>query len=143
MPLVDPPEAPEGGGSIRAGDLLNKICLFRPESIGEWPAREAETDEEGNVTRQASGPKPYVECSVWVLDRAGVIEEGEGVRVSWWKAFEQLKNQIGNYVGANPVKDQGSNAVSLVPLRGEAREVAAKVVSELEARELEANGEPF
>lgn len=121
MPLTDPPPAPEGGGSIRAKELLNKVCIFKPTSLGTWPATEDKKEQ------------PYVECDVWVLDRAGVLEEGTGVRVAWWKAVDQLQSKIGEYVGAKPVQAEGSNAISLLPLEGDAREVAARVTAELES----------
>jgi hypothetical protein len=122
MPLLDPPEPPEGGSSMRAKDLVNKVCLFRPTGFGEWPA----TDDKK--------AQPYVECDVWVLDRAGILEEGTGVRVGWWKAVEQLRGAIGQVVGAKPEQEQGSNAIHLLRLEGEARAVAAKVTAEIEAQ---------
>lgn len=122
--FLDPPDPPEGQASLKAKDLKNKVCLFRPTALGEWPAKEATEDQ------KAQGPQPYVECDVWVLDRAGVIEEGTGVRVGWWRAVEQLKNQMGQVVGAKPM-EQDDRSVVLVALTGEAREVAAKVSAEL------------
>ncbi len=123
MPLNDPPPAPEGGtGSIRAKELLNKVCLFKPTGQGIWPASDDKKEQ------------PYVECDVWVLDRAGVLEEGTGVRVAWWKAVDQLSKKMGEYVGAKPMQNEGSNAISLVPLEGEARGVAERVTLELEGQ---------
>ena len=142
MPYSDPPEPPEGGSSMRATELVNKICLFRPDSLGEWPAKEAELDDEGNVKKKARGPQTYVECSVWVLDRAGIVEEGENVRVSWWKAVEQLKDQLGYYVGGKPTQEPGSNAIYLVALEGDARAVAERIVKELEGGDPDGT-EPF
>lgn len=123
MPLSDPPPAPEGGGSLRAKDLVNKVCLFRPESLGQWDLKEGETK-----------PRDYVSCSVWVLDRAGILEESENVRVGWWKAVDQLREKLGEYVGAKPVQEEGSNAIALMPLDGEARTVAERVTAELEGQ---------
>jgi len=126
MPIVDPPEPPEGGGSMRAKDLINKACIFRPVAVGEWPARPA-TEQD-----KAMKAQPYVECDVWVLDRQGVVEEGTGVRVGWWKAVIQLREAMDQFMAARPKAEEGSNAISLVALSGEAREVAAKIVAVLE-----------
>jgi len=122
--FVDPPEPPEAGASMKAKDLKNKVCLFFPTAMGEWPAKEA-TENEG-----AKAPQPYVECDVWVLDRAGVTESGSGVRVGWWRAVAQLKDSIGQYVAAKPV-EQEDRSVILLPLSGEARDVASTVLKEL------------
>lgn len=122
--FLDPPEPPEGSASLKAKDLKNKVCLFRPTAVGEWPAKEATEDE------KAKPAQPYVECDVWVLDRAGVTDEGTAVRVGWWKAVAQLKDNIGQIVAAKPM-EQDDRSVVLVALTGEAREVAAKVSAEL------------
>lgn len=135
MTFVDPPEAPEGGSAMRAKDLVNKVCLFQPVSLGEWPAKAAEYDENGTMKKPAQKASEYVECNVWVLDRAGVLEEGTGVRVGWWKAVAQLREGMFQYVGAKPKTEEGSNAIHLVPLEGAAREMAAKIVAELSAAE--------
>lgn len=129
--LRDPPEPPEGGSNMRAADLVNKVCVFRPTDMGEWPAKPAVHDEAGNVVDQAKKAQPYVECDVWVLDRAGIVEEGTGVRVSWWKAVEQLKDGIGEFTAAKPKQEDGGKAIFLQALSGEARDVAAKVVESL------------
>lgn len=122
--FVDPPEAPEAQASMKAKDLKGQVCLFKPTAIGEWPAQEA---SEGQKAKPA---QPYVECDVWVLDRAGIVDEGTGVRVGWWRAVEQLKDSIGRVVGGKPT-EQDDRSVILVPLSGEARDVAAKVSAEL------------
>lgn len=126
MSIVDPPEPPEGSGSnMRARELVNKVCIFRPVTLGEWPAKPAtETDK-------AMKAQPYIECDVWVLDRAGIIEEGTGVRVGWWKAVAQLKDRIGEMVGAKPKTEEGSNAIYLAALSGDARAIAEKVAAEV------------
>ncbi len=129
MALLDPPEPPEGGGLMKATDLVNRSCIFRPTGMGEWPAKPATEDQ------KAQGPQPYVNCDVWVLDRAGVIESSSDVRVSWWKAVEQLRVSMGQFTGAKPKKEEGTNAIWLSPLSVEAREVAARVVGEIEASE--------
>jgi hypothetical protein len=134
MTFTDPVEPPEGGLSMKATDLQNKVCLFRPMARGEWPAKEAHTTEDG-TTMKAQGPRPYVECDVWVLDRAGIIEEGTGVRVSWWKAVAQLEAvEFGDFVLAMPRKEDDSNAIVLIKTsKEEWREIGARVVKEIKA----------
>lgn len=113
---------------MRAKDLVNKVCVFRPLSLGEWPAKAA------TETEKAMKAQPYVECDVWVLDRQGITEEGTGVRVGWWKAVEQLKAcGLGSFVPAKPRTEEGSNAIYLAPLTPEARQVATQVIAALEA----------
>lgn len=122
--FVDPPEPPDPDAGMKAKNLKNRVCLFRPTAMGEWPAKEAEGDE------KAKAAQPYVECDVWVLESEGVVEEGTGVRVGWWRAVEQLKDSLGKFVGGKPV-EQDDRSVVLVPLSGSAREVAGKVVASL------------
>lgn len=122
--FLDPPEPPEAGASMKAKDLKNKVCLFLPTAMGEWPAKEA-TENEG-----AKQPQPYIECEVWVLDRQGVTESGSGVRVGWWRAVEQLRSSIGSYVAGKPV-EQEDRSVILLSLTGDARDVATRVLKEL------------
>lgn len=119
MSFVDPGDPPEGGGLMKAKDLINKVCLFRPTGLGEWPPKEDKKAQ------------PYVECDVWVLDRAGIVEEGQGVRVGWWKAVDQLRDQMGSFVGAKPEQEEGSNAIYLRRLEGAARDVAAEVAQQI------------
>ena len=125
---------------MRAADLQNKICIFHPVEVGEWPAKGDEYDEEGNLTKQSQKASQYVSCDVWVLDRQGIVETGTEVRVSWWKAVAQLTAAIGGYVGAKPTQEQGGKAIYLVPLEGDAAKVAAEVVLDLEG---ESSDEPF
>lgn len=120
MSFVDPNEPPEGGDLMKAKDLVNKVCLFRPTSIDFWPPKE-----------EGEKPRPYVNCDVWVLDRAGIVEEGTAVRVSWWKAVEQLRDQLGALVGGKPEQEEGSNAIFLRSLEGAARDVAAEVAQQI------------
>ncbi len=145
--LSELPPPPEGGTGMRAADLINKVCVFRPNNLGEWDAKPAEVDADGNVTKEAQKASTYVECDVWVLDRAGILEEGSHVRVSWWKAVDQLKGCIGEFVPGKPTQEQGGRAVFLHPLEGDALKIAAKVVAELdispEAEFLGESTEPF
>ena len=128
MTFVDPPEPPEGGG-LKANDLKNKVCLLRPVEIGEWPAKPEERDESGNVTKKAQGPRPYYECDVWVLDRAGIVEEASGVRISWWRAVEQLKDSLGQFVLAMPVEQDDRSVILVKTAREDWRKVGAEAVA--------------
>lgn len=134
MTFADPIDPPEGGQSMKATDLQNKVCLFRPTARGEWPAREEHVED--GKTIKASGPRPYIECDVWVLDRQGILEEGTGVRVSWWKAVKQLEDvELGEFVLAMPRKEDDSNAIVLVKTsKEEWREVGARMVKEITNR---------
>ncbi len=38
------------------------------------------------------------------------------MRVSWWKAVEQLRVSMGQFTGAKPKKEEGTNAIWLSPL---------------------------
>lgn len=118
--IIDPPPAPEGGTNLRAADLKNRVLLLRPT---------------GHDTVEGKDGKPweFVECDVWVLDRAGIVEEGTGVRFSWWKAVAQLKGSIGQFVACKPV-EQDDRSVELLPLSGDARQVAEKVAAEIGLR---------
>lgn len=116
--LVDPDPAPEGGAAqMRAADLKNKVVLLCPT-------------EHDTVEGKDGKPWEFVACNVWVLDRQGIVEEGTNVRISWWKAIAQLKDKMGEFVGAKPT-EQDDRSVELVPLSGDARKIAAQVVADL------------
>lgn len=110
MTFVDPADPPEASERLKAGDLKNKVCIFRPTAVDVWPDRE----EEG---RTKKGGK-YIECDVWVLDRAGIVEESTGVRISWWRAVAQLEPHIGEYVLASP-REQDDRSVILIKTSSE------------------------
>ena len=130
--IIDPPPAPEGGSSLRATDLKNQPCIIRGSELGTWPAKPAEYDGEGNVVKKAQKESEYVECEVWTLDRAGLLDHHEGVRISWWKAVDQLKGNLGALVACRPMQvDPNNNAISLEPLTGAARDVAQDVAANL------------
>lgn len=117
MTIQDPPPAPEGGHNLRAADLKNRVLLLRPT-------------QHDTVEGKDGKPWEFVACDVWVLDRAGIVEQGDGVRFSWWKAVAQLKDSIGRFVACKPV-EQEDRSVELVPLTGEARSVAERVAKEV------------
>jgi hypothetical protein len=138
--FVDPAPPAEGMAMMKAADLVNKVCLFRPVEVGEWPAKPAADG------KKAQAAQKYIECDVWVLDRAGVLEEGTGVRVAWYRCVDDLEAKMGQFVGGKPVKEDGTNSIILVPLEGAARDVAAQVVTDLAAAPVadESDGtEPF
>lgn len=116
--LIDPIEPPEGSDFLKAKDFKNKPVILQPVRF----ATEAGRIEGKEWT--------FVECNVWELDRAGVVQEAENVRVSWWRAVAQLKDHIGSYIACRPV-EQEDNSIILAPLTGDARDVAARVVKDL------------
>lgn len=124
--LVDPMPPAEGDGGLKAKDLKNKPLIVLPKRRGT--EKGTQPDDNGDIKDW-----DYVECDVWVLDRMGVEESGKGVRFSWWKVLPGLESQIGLYVGVRPRQENNGNAVIFEPLTGSAREVAAKVVAELQA----------
>lgn len=131
MSFVDPIDPPDPELRMGAADLKNKVCLFRPTAHGEWPAKDATVSEDGRAIK-AQGPRPYIECDVWVLDRAGIVEEGTGVRVSWWRAVEQLKPvALGKFVLAMPVEQQDRSVILLKTSKQEWRDIAATAVKEI------------
>ena len=132
--LQDPGAVPEGGSSMKAKDLKNQVLLLKPTGTGEWPAKDAEYDAEGNVVNEAKNAQPFVVCNVWVLDRSGVVDTGQDVRFSWWKAVEQLKDKVGQFVGCKPV-EQDDRSVALVALEGAARDVAAQAIADIKSTE--------
>jgi len=129
--FCDPGEPGDLQGAMRAGDLLNKPCLIRPVSLGEWPAKKAELDEEGNVLKRAQGPSPYYECDVWVLDRAGVVEHGTGVRISWVRVIPQLEDRMGLFVAATPRK-LDDNSIVLQPFTDSGKDIARTAIKEIQ-----------
>lgn len=110
MSFVDPADPPEASERLKAGDLKNKVCIFRPQVLGMWDDRE----ENGQVKKGGR----YIECDVWVLDRAGIVEESTGVRISWWRAVAQLEPHIGEFVLASP-REQDDRSVILIKTSSE------------------------
>ena len=134
--ILDPPTPPEpsqgDGEYIKAKDLKNLPIILRPVAVKELPG-----NEEGKTWK-------VVECDVWILGAGGVDESGTGLRISWWRAYEQIKNAIGRFIPCRPV-EQDDRSVILVPLKDQARKVAEQVVADVEsgAVEDEAGTEPF
>jgi hypothetical protein len=111
---VDPGAA--GREPLRAKELKNRALILKPIKLGE---------DEGK-----DGPWRFAECAVWLLDREGVERHEEGVRISWKRVLPQLEDRYGQYVMCRP-KELDGGAVVLVGLEGDAREVAERVVGEL------------
>lgn len=134
--FTDPVPAPEGGGGLRAAELVGQFCLFRVTGEGMWDAKPAQEATADTPAKPAQEAKPYIECDVWTFDRAGQTGSGTGVRVSWWKAVEQLKAAgIGAFVAARPMTAPGSKAVELVTLEGDARKAATALVADIKTKE--------
>lgn len=129
--LIDPPEPEESSEpTLRAKTLKNRPLIVRPVD------HKTEAGQDGK-------PWEFVECDVWVLDRSGVEQFASGVRVSWWKARNQIKGAIGAYIACRP-EEMDDNSVVLRPLRGEARKVAEQVIADIKGEGTpEASSEPF
>lgn len=78
--------------------------------------------------------KPYVVVDCWTLDRAGIVDHHEGMWIGWWKAVEQLRDNVGALVACRPTQ-QADNSIELSPLDGKAREVAVAAAESLYANE--------
>ena len=132
--FVDPGDPGDLKGNLRAGDLLNLPCLFRVMGEGEWPAKEAFTDETGKQHR-AQPPSPYVECDVVVMGADGIEDFGTGVRISWARVVPaQLSmEKVGRWVPARPKKDPKDNSVSLWGFDEKGKARAASLLAEAEA----------
>lgn len=118
--FVDPGEP--GDLSLRAKDLLNKPCLIRPNVVLHNGKGK---DDGGNDTTYT-----FVSCDVWVLDRAGIVESGTGVQVSWKRAMPQLTDRIGKFVAATP-RRQDDNSVILEAFTEGGKEVARAAIKEI------------
>lgn len=146
MPYYDPTEPPEGGTMLRAADTVGQFCLLRITGEGTYPAKPAEVDPAtGAETKKASKAQDYIECDVWVFDRAGFADgttaeqpTGEAVRYAWWKVVDQLKNHRANapegaILGCKPMKETDSNAYYLAKLGPNATELATKLADAIDA----------
>jgi hypothetical protein len=118
--LSDPPDAPEPGATrTKPRELLNQPVVLLPTGIRT--AHDKVKNEDFEV----------VDCHFWTLDRSGVVADGE-TGISWWRAREQLRGMLGQYVACRPVQGD-DNSISLARLAGAAREVAAKAIAGLSA----------
>jgi hypothetical protein len=113
-PLAPPPES----SGLRAKDLKNLPLLILP---GEHKSETSKRDEK---------PWEFVECRVIVLDRSGIVQQADGVRISWARAIPQLVDAHGEWIAVRPVED--GNAVVLAELEGADLAVAERVLDDLD-----------
>jgi hypothetical protein len=113
--VTDP--GPAGPEPLRAKEIKNHSVILKPIKRGEAEGKDGT-------------PWSFAECDVWLLDRSGVARHESGVRISWKRVLPQLEDRYGQYVLCRP-KELDGGGVVLVGLEGEAREVAERVVSEL------------
>lgn len=139
--FVDPPEPPEARERLNAKNLKGAYLILKPTEVGEWPAKPAEFDETGKEIKRAQGVQPFVTCDVWVFDRAGLVSADTGIRFSWWRAVEQLRKQLGQFVACRPM-EQEDKSVVLVALAGEARTAAEKVMTEIGGQPAPVDADP-
>jgi len=104
-----PPEPPEGSNRLNAKDLKGHVVVFHPYAVGEDVGKDGK-------------PWRFVVCDVWQIDRAGIVERDTEVRVSWWRAYEQLKACLGGFVPCKVVENE-DRSVTLAVLAGQAAEV--------------------
>lgn len=116
---IDPTEPPEpgDGSGMRAKNLKNLPLIIRPKKVDTATGKDGDDYE-------------YIGADVWVLDSSGIVDSGTGVQFSWWRAREQLRNRVGEFVACRPA-EQDDNSVILVPLKDKARKVAEQVIAEL------------
>jgi hypothetical protein len=112
---LHPPAEPNK--TPRAKDLKNQAMLVRPG--------------QKYVTEDGADGKPwkYVECTVVTLDRQGIVEQYDDVRISWVRTQQQLEASKGQWLAVKPV-DTGEGVV-LVGLEGQELAIAERVVGEL------------
>ena len=119
---IDPPEVemPEGE-FLRTADLKNQVCLVIPREVREEPG--VKPGRDGVIK-----PWKFVACDVAIVDRAGIVNIGTDVRVSWaqpYLALEQaLAENPGQVVMGKFATEEGSNSIRLIALSGKAKEVA-------------------
>ncbi len=118
--------------ALRASDLINLPLLVRVTGEGEWPAKDAHTDEQGRQIR-AQGPTPYVECDVVVLGAGGIEDHGSGVRISWRRVVPaQLSMQkLGQWIPCRP-KQMDDRSVVLMGFDEKGKARAAELMPEIE-----------
>lgn len=124
--FVDPGEPGELTGMMKSKDLINKPLIIRPRAVRHDGQGK---DDDGNPTTYS-----YVNCDVWVLDRAGVVESGTDVQFSWKRVIPQLADRIDKYVAGTPrVTDNNSRV--LEPFTDKGKEIARRVIGEIKAGE--------
>lgn len=121
--FVDPGEPGELQGLMRAKDLLNKPCIFRPHPIQQGQGK----DDAGNPQSY-----DYYPCDVWVLDRAGIVEHGTNVQVSWKRVMPQLSEKVGLFVAATPRRGD-DNSITLQPFTDSGKEIARLAIKEIKS----------
>ncbi len=133
MSFIDPPPAPEAGegSGIRAKDLKNKVVVLRRTGEGR----------DDTIRDKNDRAWVWTEADVWVIDRAGIELHESGLRVSWWRVQEQLK-QAGDSFVAGKIVEQEDRSVILAPVAGAAREVLEKVMPEIIATPDSAQNQP-
>jgi hypothetical protein len=113
---LHPVAPPAESSGLRAKDLKNRSLLVRPGEYHEEDGRDGK-------------PWKYFQAEVYVLDRSGIVEHGDGVRISWARTLNQLGDAAGEWIAVRPVED--GNAVILEPLTGDDLAVAERVLDEL------------
>lgn len=131
-PFLDPGEPGDVKSALRASDLINLPLLVRVTGEGEWPAREAGVDANGQQIR-AQGPSPYVECDVVVLGASGIEDHATGVRISWRRVVpHQLSiDMAGRWVPCRP-KQQEDRSIILTTFDAKGKAKAAELLPEIE-----------
>jgi hypothetical protein len=122
--FMDPGEPGELTGFLKAKDLINKPLIIKPLAVRHDGQGK---DDDGNPTSYT-----YVNCDVWVLDRAGVVEKGEGVRIAWKRVIPQLEDRIGKFVAGTPIVEADNSRV-LQAFSEAGKEIARKVIAEIKA----------
>jgi hypothetical protein len=113
-PVAPPPES----SGLRAKNIKNLPCLIRP---GEYKEEPKGKDDD---------PWCYWSCEVVIFDGSGIKERADGVRISWARTLNQLKDAAGNWIAVRPVED--GRSVILEPLTGADLAVAERVLDELD-----------
>jgi hypothetical protein len=115
--LAEVPPPAEPSKSPRAKDLKNQAMLVKPG--------------QKYVTEDGADGKPwtYVECEVATLDRQGVVERYEDVRISWKRVLPQLEERKGQWLAVKAI-DTGEGII-LAGLEGQELAIAERVVDEL------------
>lgn len=120
MTFTDPPAPPEPGeGGLRAKELKNRVVVLQATGTGIDATK---PDSKGR-------PWEWTECDTWVIDRSGIEHFEPGLRISWWRVREQLKDATGKFV-VGRVVEQEDNSIILAALSGSDRDKNARKVVE-------------